>query len=110
MKNYCLLPFSFTGLGSLNNFEGVSLKTITAQDLYNFTKCHHRVYLDANGNPEERVEVGSFVKLLWELGLQTEREYIASIGEVMVEDLESLSLETASGETLRLMKAGVPLI
>ena len=86
------------------------MKTITAQDLYNFTKCHHRVYLDANGNPEERVEVGSFVKLLWELGLQTEREYIASIGEVMVEDLESLSLETASGETLRLMEAGVPLI
>ena len=80
------------------------MKTITAQDLYNFTKCHHRVYLDANGNPEERVEVGSFVKLLWELGLQTEREYIASIGNVMVQDLAPLSLEKAHHETLRLME------
>ena len=68
------------------------------------------MYLDANGNPEERVEVGSFVKLLWELGLQTEREYIASIGNVLVADLDSLSLEAACRETLRLMEDGVSLI
>ena len=29
------------------------MKTITAQDLYNLTKCHHCVYLDANDNPNE---------------------------------------------------------
>ncbi|MFB3146415.1 MAG: hypothetical protein ACE1ZO_04760, partial [Nitrospirales bacterium] len=86
------------------------MKTITAQDLYNLTKCHHRVYLDANGNPEEKGEVGSFVKLLWELGLQTEREYIASIGDIPVEDLEALSVEQAFHETIRLMRDGAPLI
>ncbi len=86
------------------------MKTITAQDLYNLTKCHHRVYLDANGNPEEKGEVGSFVKLLWELGLQTEREYIASIGDFLVEDLEALSVEQAFHETIRLMRDGAPLI
>ena len=86
------------------------MKTITAQDLYNLTKCHHRVYLDTNGNPEERGEVGSFVKLLWELGLQTEREYIASVGDVAVEDLEALSVEPAFQETIRLMHSGAPLI
>lgn len=86
------------------------MKTVTAQDLYNLTKCQHRVYLDANGNPEERGEVGSFVKLLWELGLQTEREYIASIDDSPVEDLEVLSVDQAFQETLRLMQEGVPLI
>ena len=86
------------------------MKTITAQDLYNLTKCHHRVYLDSNGNPEERGEVGSFVKLLWELGLQTEREYIESIGGDTVEDLEMLSVEAAFHETIRLMQEGAPLI
>jgi len=86
------------------------LKTITAQDLYNLTKCHHRVYLDANGNPDERGEVGSFVKLLWELGVQTEREYIESLGDIPVEDLEILSVEHAFHETIRLMQEGVPLI
>jgi len=86
------------------------MKTITAQDLYNLTKCHHRVYLDTNGNPEEKGEVGSFVKLLWELGLQTEREYIASIGDLPIEDLEILSVEPAFHETIRLMRNGAPLI
>ena len=38
--------------------------TITANDLYNLTKCAHRVYLDANGDPKEKSEVSPFVKLL----------------------------------------------
>ena len=86
------------------------MKTITAQDLYNLTKCHHRVYLDSNGNPQEKGEVGSFVKLLWELGLQTEREYIESLGEMPVVDLGMLSVEHAFRETLRLMEEGALLI
>ncbi len=86
------------------------MKTITAQDLYNLTKCHHRVYLDSNGNPEEKGEVGSFVKLLWELGLQTEREYIESLGEIPVVDLGILSVDQAFHETMRLMGEGTPLI
>ncbi len=86
------------------------MKSITALDLYNLTKCHHRVYLDANGNPHEKGEVGAFVKLLWELGLQTEREYLASLGDRTVIDLQPLSPEVAFEETLRLMKDGVSVI
>lgn len=86
------------------------MRTITAQDLYNLTKCPHRVYMDAHGNPEEKGEVGSFVKLLWELGLQTEREYIASLGDADVIDLEPLSIDAAAHETQTLMKEGVKLI
>jgi uncharacterized protein len=86
------------------------MKPITAQALYNLTRCAHRVYLDANGDPREKGEVNSFVKLLWEVGLQTERDYIASLGDLTVVDLQPLSVEVAASETLRLMREGVPLI
>jgi predicted RecB family nuclease len=86
------------------------MKPITAQALYNLTRCPHRVYLDANGDPREKGEVNSFVKLLWELGLQTERDYIASLGDLTVVDLQPMSVEVAASETLRLMREGVALI
>jgi hypothetical protein len=57
--------------------EVAAMQPVTAVDLYNFTRCAHRVCLDANGDPSQKSEVGSFVKLLWERGLQTERDYIA---------------------------------
>jgi uncharacterized protein len=82
----------------------------TANDLYNLTKCTHRVYLDANGDPKEKSEVSPFVKLLWELGLRTERDYIAAQGEGQIADLQALPLEVATEETIRLMRGGVPLI
>jgi hypothetical protein len=62
-------------------------KRVTAQDLYNFTKCLHRVFLDSNGDPWEKSEGSSFVKLLWEVGLQTERDYITSLGDQEIVDL-----------------------
>lgn len=83
---------------------------ITAQDLYNYTKCPHRVYLDANGNPEEKCEVSAFVKLLWELGLQTEREYIESLDGGECVDLRGQSVDEAWVATRSFMKQGVPLI
>ena len=84
--------------------------TITAQDLYNFTKCAHRVYLDAHGNPDERRDVNAFVKMLWEMGLQTEKEHLASLGTVPLEDLQTLSIEAARSRTRELMAAGSALI
>ena len=86
------------------------MKRITAQDLYNVIRCAHRVFLDANGDPTEKSEVSSFVKLLWELGLQTERDYLATIGEAPVSDVSHLGVEEASRETVYLMSQGVPLI
>ncbi len=86
------------------------MKTISAQELYNLTSCAHRVYLDANGDPKDKSEVSAFVKLLWELGLQTEREYIGTLGDIPISDLSAMRTGDAWPETLRLMKAGVPLI
>lgn len=86
------------------------MRSITASDLYNLTKCAHRVYLDAHGDPRNKSDISPFVKLLWELGLQTEQDYLAAVGEVPVSDLQALRLEQAWPETLRLMREGVPLI
>ncbi len=82
----------------------------TAQHLYNYTRCAHRVYLDAHGDPAERVELSPFVRLLWEMGLQTERDYLRSLGDRPYEDLQALPLEAAAARTQELMAAGVPLI
>ncbi len=84
--------------------------TITAQDLYNYTKCAHRVYLDANGDPAERSEVSEFVKMLWEMGLQTELEHLATLGDTPLADLKPLSIDRAVVATERLMHEAAPLI
>jgi len=78
--------------------------------LYNYTKCKHRVYLDAHGDPAERGEVSPFVQLLWEMGLQTEKEYLRTLGDLTFENLENLSLDRAAARTTDLMKQGVALI
>jgi len=83
---------------------------LTAQDLYNYTKCAHRVYLDANGDPAEKSEVSSFVKLLWEMGLQKELEHLGTLAGTPVEDLKALSLAKAAERTSELMRSGAPLI
>ncbi len=81
---------------------------ITAKDLYNYTKCLHRVYLDSNGSPAEKGEVSRFAQLLWELGLQTEQEYLQSLKEGPVTDLSSYGPDLAWEKTLEAMKNGVP--
>lgn len=83
---------------------------ITAQDLYNYTKCKHRVYLDAKADPSERGEVSVFVQMLWEMGLQTEAEYLDTLGAQEYENLASLSLDEAAIRTGELMRAGAALI
>lgn len=54
--------------------------------------------------------MSSFVKLLWEVGLQTEREYITSLGNQEVVDLQHLDLKPAFQETLLAMEHGAAII
>jgi predicted RecB family nuclease len=81
---------------------------ITAQDLYNYTKCLHKVYLDANGNPAEKGDVSLFAKLLWEMGLQTERNYLGRLSgdDQAVTDLSGLTPEAAWTQTVEAMRRG----
>lgn len=88
---------------------------ITAQDLYNYTKCLHKVYLDSNGNPAEKGEVSSFARLLWEMGLQTERDYLSGLSgphgdDQAVTDLSRLTPEAAWVQTVEAMRRGDGLI
>ncbi|HBP86909.1 MAG TPA: hypothetical protein DD706_04345 [Nitrospiraceae bacterium] len=83
---------------------------VTAQDLYNYTKCLHRVYLDSNGDASEKSEVSSFVKLLWEVGLQTEQDYISSLGDQEIVDLQNLAVEPAFQKTILAMEHGAAVI
>jgi predicted RecB family nuclease len=83
---------------------------IAAKDLYNYTKCLYRVYVDTNGNQSEKGEVSEFAKLLWEMGLQTEREYLDSLGEKPITDLSAYDFEAARDKTLQAMKRGNELI
>ena len=86
-----------------------SAAVITAQDLYNYTKCAHRVYLDAHGDPAARSRASAFVRLLWEMGLQTEREYVRALGDIAYETLQALPVEQACARTTELVNAGVDL-
>ena len=85
-------------------------RQLTAADLYNYVKCAHRVYLDSNGDPKEKSEVNLFVKLLWEKGLQTEKEYLESLGDKRVVDLSKKSVKEAWLETRQHMEEGAELI
>lgn len=84
--------------------------TITAQHLYNYARCAHRVYLDAHGDPGERSEVGPFVQLLWESGQQAERDYLCRFGPDDYSDLQALAIDEALPRTEQLMRGGAPLI
>ena len=83
---------------------------ITAEDLYNYVKCPHRVYLDSNGDRKEKSEVNLFVRLLWEKGLQTEKDYLTTLGECEITDLSERRVKDAWPETDHYMKKGTELI
>jgi len=72
----------------------------------------HKVYLDANGDPAEKGEVSSFARLLWEMGLQTEREYLSGLtgGLETVTDLSPLTPEAAWAQTAEAMRRGAAII
>jgi len=82
---------------------------ITASKLYDFIQCPHKVWRDAYGPQEEKIDdKNPFVELLWEKGVLHEREIISKIGSFV--DLSSGTLEERIDKTLREVKKGAPLI
>jgi len=82
---------------------------ITASLLYDYTQCPHKVWRDVHGPQEERIEeVNPFVQLLWERGVQFEKEVIKDIGEYL--DLSEDSFDEREKKTTQAMKDGSPLI
>ncbi len=82
---------------------------ITASKLYDYTQCPHRVWRDANGPKEEKIqEPNPFVELLWNRGVFHEEKIMASIGEYL--DLKDGSLDKRFEKTIQAMKDKAPLI
>ena len=50
---------------------------ISANMLYNYIQCPHRRYLDLFEDPAKRTPESSFVRLLWERGIDIEEQVVA---------------------------------
>ena len=82
---------------------------ITASILYNYIQCPHKVWRDKYGPQEERVkETNPFVELLWERGVQHEKEVVKEIGDFV--DLKDGIVEERLEKTAAEMTKGTPLI
>lgn len=54
---------------------------MTASILHSYTRCPHRVALDAFGDPTKRDPVDAFVELLWERGNAFERQVVDAMSQ-----------------------------
>lgn len=84
---------------------------ITASHLYSYTKCPHRVWRDAHDDPSERDPENEFVQLLWEKGIQFEKEMIdAHRGAMEMVDLSVIPKEQRFAKTMEVMESKAPWI
>ncbi len=82
---------------------------ITADKLYNYIQCPHRVWRDIFGPKEERLKgVNLFVQLLWNGGVQFEKEVIKGIGDFL--DLSDGDISIRFKRTIAAMKAKESII
>lgn len=81
---------------------------ITANDFFAYHHCPHRVWRDQHINPDERDAVNPFIQLLWERGIQHEREVVEDIGEYEV--ITGETEEEKAENTIKAMERKVPLI
>lgn len=66
---------------------------ITPSILYDYIQCPHKVWRDKHGPKEEEVvEDNPFVQLLWEKGVQHEKQVISDFGEAF-EDISQGTIE-----------------
>lgn len=88
-----------------------SMVQVTASNLYNFVQCPHRVWRDAHDNPSLKDEPNDFVKLLWEKGVQYEKEVLTGFeGDQSICDLSKVPVEGRAKATLEALARKEPLI
>jgi predicted RecB family nuclease len=84
---------------------------ISASSFYNVSKCERRVYLDIHGDLGEKGEFSDFLEMLWEKGVQVEREIIEKLKQNRnISVVEGPPGEDTFKQTLTLMENGAPLI
>ncbi|MBU1911711.1 TM0106 family RecB-like putative nuclease [Patescibacteria group bacterium] len=82
---------------------------ITASKLYDYIQCPHRIWRDANGPQEEKIdETNPFVELLWEKGVKHEEKIVSQLGDFL--DLSEGTHEERFAKTTEAMKSKASLI
>lgn len=82
---------------------------ITASKLYDYIKCPHRVWRDAYGPQEEKIqEINPFVQMLWDRGVSHEKNVICGIGEYL--DLSEGTFKERMKETIEAIEDETPMI
>ena len=82
---------------------------LSANMLYNYVKCPHRLTLDLFGDYSKRDPISSFVKLLWEKGTDFEKQVIENL-QIPFLDLHSYSGVEKEKRTKEAIDNGVELI
>ncbi|MFA5188287.1 MAG: TM0106 family RecB-like putative nuclease [Patescibacteria group bacterium] len=82
---------------------------ITASKLYNYLQCQHRVWRDIYGPQNEKIkEANPFVELLWDKGIQHEKNVVSKLGKFT--DFSGWDYDDAAKETIKAMERGDELI
>jgi len=82
---------------------------LSANMLYNFVKCPHRLTLDLFGDYSKQDPISAFIKLLWEKGTDFEKQVIKGL-EIPFLDLSSYSGIEKEKRTKEAINNGVELI
>ena len=82
---------------------------ISADMLYNYIQCPHRLYLDLFEDPDKRDPETAFMKLLWERGIDFEKQVIAEMEQPFL-DLSGFSGIEKENRTRKALNEGINLI
>jgi predicted RecB family nuclease len=82
---------------------------LSANMLYNYVKCPHRLTLDLFGDYSKQDPISAFVKLLWEKGTDFEKQVIENL-QIPFLDLRSYSRTEKEKRTKEAMDNGIELI
>lgn len=82
---------------------------LTASKLYNYLQCPHRVWRDIYGPQDEKLkETNPFIQLLWDKGVQHEKNVLGMVGELV--DLSSGDQSERIANTKQALADGVALL
>jgi predicted RecB family nuclease len=82
---------------------------VSADMLYNYIQCPHRLYLDLFEDPARRDPETAFMKLLWERGVDFEKQVIAEMKQPFL-DLSSFGGLEKESRTRKALDEGISLI
>ncbi|MDD4895365.1 MAG: TM0106 family RecB-like putative nuclease [Atribacterota bacterium] len=82
---------------------------ISADMLYNYIQCPHRLYLDIFEDPSKRDPESAFMKLLWERGIDFEKQVMVELKKPFL-DLSVYTGLEKEARTREALRQGVTLI